>query len=144
MVGLSCVSWIAPNCGISIEVQSALTPFSKMTHHHTLTTHTRTHTTTTNQHHQITNFHLSDIDACTNNPCTSNADCIDLPPPALDDQEGRTFICQPGYANYVVGAQVLFRHIGNQWVSGIYPRHMTSWHRFHACFFCYLDMPRQA
>ena len=46
---------------------------------------------------------LPDIDACTNYPCSANADCADLPPPALDNQQGRTCTCQTGYAHYEEG-----------------------------------------
>lgn len=37
------------------------------------------------------------IDACATNPCGANANCQDLPPPALGDAQGRTCTCQSGF-----------------------------------------------
>ena len=41
---------------------------------------------------------MLDIDACINNPCDANADCVDAAPPALDDPAGRTCSCNAGYS----------------------------------------------
>lgn len=42
-------------------------------------------------------YSATNADACVNNPCGANATCTDLPPPALDDANGRTCACNPGF-----------------------------------------------
>jgi len=59
-----------------------------------LSPETRTCTTGTYSGSGLT---CSEIDACINNPCGTNADCVDLPAPALDNAAGRTCNCHPGY-----------------------------------------------
>ena len=38
-----------------------------------------------------------DIDACAGSGCGDNAQCLDKPPPAVDNEDGRSCECNPGY-----------------------------------------------
>jgi len=55
--------------------------------------------------------HPPDINACQSYGCGANAVCVDKPPPALNNADGRTCVCKEGYGGNPTsscsGAQVL-------------------------------------